>query len=53
MLAVCSDQDDSNNYEAFSLEVACKVIGDTPQADGIMLLREGCWFFQGVLPLFP
>jgi len=42
VLAVCSDQDDSNDYEAFLLEVACKVIGDTPQVDGIMVLREGC-----------
>ena len=41
VLAVCSDKDDSNDYEAFSLDVACKVIGDTPQADGIMVIREG------------
>ena len=41
VLAVCSDQDDSEDCEAFSLEVACEVIGDTPQADGIMVLREG------------
>ena len=41
VLAVCLDQDDSKDCEAFSLEVACKVIGDTPQADGIMVLWEG------------
>ena len=41
VLAACSDQDNSNDYEAFLLEVACKVIGDTPQADGIMVIREG------------
>ena len=53
VLAVCLDQDDSNGCEAFLLEVACKVIRDTPQADGIMVLREGGWVFQGVLALFP
>ena len=41
VLAACSDQDNSDDYEAFLLEVACKVIGDTPQADGIMVIREG------------
>ena len=41
VLAVSSDQDDSDDCEAFSLEVACEVIGDTPQADGIMVIREG------------
>ena len=41
MLAACSDQDNSNDYEAFLLEVACKVIGDIPQADGSMVIREG------------
>ncbi len=41
VLAVCSDRDDSNDYEAKSLEVACEVIGDSPQADGIIVLREG------------
>jgi hypothetical protein len=41
VLAVCSDQDDSEDCEAFSLEVACEVIGDTPQADGIIVIREG------------
>ena len=41
VLAVCSDQDDSDDCEAFSLEVACKVIGDTPQADETMVIWEG------------
>ena len=41
MLAVCLDQDDSEDCEAFSLEVACEVRGDTPQADGIIVIREG------------
>lgn len=41
VLAICSDnQDNSDDCEAFSLEVACEVIGDTPQADGIMVIRE-------------
>ncbi len=41
MLAVCLDQNDNKDCEAFSLDVACEVIGDTPQADGIMVIREG------------
>jgi len=41
VLAVSLDQDDSDDCEAFSLEVACKVIGDTPHADGIVVIREG------------
>ena len=45
VLAVSSDQDtgdDNNNeYEAFLLEVACEVIGDTPQSDGIIVVHEG------------
>ena len=40
VLAASSDQDDSDDYEAFSLEVSCEVIGDTPQADGIMVIRR-------------
>ena len=46
VLAVCSDldqddneDDDNDNWEAFSLEVACDVIGDTPQAEGIVIVR--------------
>ena len=38
---LASDNDDSEDCEAFSLEVACEVIGDTPQADGIIVIREG------------
>ena len=38
---LASDNDDSEDCEAFSLEVACKVIGDTPQANGIIVIREG------------
>jgi hypothetical protein len=38
---LASDNDDSEDCEAFSLEVACEVIGDTPQADGIRVIREG------------
>ena len=30
-----------NEYEAFLLEVACEVIGDTPQSDGIIVVHEG------------
>jgi hypothetical protein len=41
VLAVCSHQQDNEDCEAFSLEAACELIGDTPQADGIMVLRGG------------
>ena len=42
VLAVSSDQqDDSDDCEAFSLEIACELIGDTPQANGIMVIRQG------------
>jgi hypothetical protein len=38
VLALSSEDEDC---EAFSLELACEVIGDTPQANGIMVIREG------------
>ncbi len=38
---LASDNDDSEDCEAFSLEVACEVIGDTPQVDGIRVICEG------------
>ncbi len=44
VLAVSSEQDtDDNNdeYKAFLLEVARKVIGDTPQNDGVIVIWEG------------
>ena len=42
VLGVSSDQqDDSDDCEAFSLEIACELIGDTPQANGIMVIRQG------------
>ena len=37
---LASDNDDSEDCEAFSLEVACEVIGDTPQADGVIVIHE-------------
>ena len=45
VLAVSTEQntdDDDAEYDAFLLEVACKVIGDTPQSDVIIVIcREG------------
>ena len=44
MLAVSSEQDTNDNndeYKAFLLEVARKVIGDTPQNDGVIVIWEG------------
>ena len=43
VLAVSAEQntdDDDAEYDAFSLEVACEVIGDTPQSDGIIVIRQ-------------
>ena len=34
LVAVCADDDDDKN-EAFSLEIACELIAETPQKDGI------------------
>ncbi len=39
LVAVCADDDDVKN-EAFSLEIACELIVETPQKDGIQLVRQ-------------
>ncbi len=45
VLAVSAEQEqntdnDNAEYDSFSLEVACEVIGDTPQSDGIIVIRQ-------------
>jgi hypothetical protein len=43
VLGVSAEQntdDDDAEYDAFSLEVTCEVIGDTPQSDGIIVIRH-------------
>jgi hypothetical protein len=39
LVAVCADDDDDKN-EAFSLEIACELIEETPQKDGIQVVRQ-------------
>ena len=41
---MCADgnEEDGNveNNEAFSLEIACELIGHTPQKDGVQVIQE-------------
>ncbi len=37
LVAVCAD-DDEDKKEAFSLEIACELIAETPQKDGIQVV---------------
>ncbi len=39
LVAVCADDDDDKN-EAFSLEIACELIAETPQRDGIQVVHQ-------------
>ncbi len=39
LVAVCADDDDDEN-EAFSLEIACELIAETPQKDGIQVVLQ-------------
>ncbi len=38
LVGVCADDED--NTEAFSLEIACELIGDTPQKDGVQVIQQ-------------
>jgi hypothetical protein len=38
LVGVCADDEDNN--EAFSLEIACELIGDTPQKDGVQVIHQ-------------
>ncbi len=41
LVAVCADDDDDDDEnEAFSLEIACELIAETPQKDGIQVVRQ-------------
>jgi hypothetical protein len=37
LVGVCADGEDNN--EAFSLEIACELIGETEQRDGIQVVH--------------
>jgi hypothetical protein len=39
LVAVCADDDDDKN-EAFSLEIACELIVETPKKDGIQVVHQ-------------
>jgi hypothetical protein len=38
LVGVCADDEDNN--EAFTLEVACELIGETPQWDGVQVIHQ-------------
>ncbi len=38
LVDVCADDEDNN--EAFSLEIECGLIGDTPQKDGVQVIHQ-------------
>ncbi len=40
LVAVCAADDDDDKNEAFSLEIACELIAETPQKDGIQVVRQ-------------
>jgi hypothetical protein len=52
LVGVCADDEDDN--EAFSLEIACELIGETPQRNGVQVIhqtrRNRTWVFWGVEP---
>ncbi len=38
LVGVCADDEDNN--EAFSLEIACELIGETPQRNGVQVIHQ-------------
>jgi hypothetical protein len=38
LVGVCADDEDKN--EAFTLEIACELIGETPQRDGVQMIHQ-------------
>ncbi len=38
LVGVCADDEDDN--EAFTLEIACELIGETPQRDGVQVIHQ-------------
>jgi hypothetical protein len=38
LVCVCADNDDNN--EAFIVEIACDVVGETPQRDGVQVIHK-------------
>ncbi len=38
LVGVCADDEDNN--EVFTLEIACKLIGETPQRDGVQVIHQ-------------
>jgi hypothetical protein len=38
LVGVCADDEDNN--EAFTLEIACELIGENPQRDGVQVIHQ-------------
>jgi hypothetical protein len=38
LVGICADNEDNN--EAFTLEIACELIGETPQRNGVQLFHQ-------------
>jgi hypothetical protein len=38
LVGVCADDEDSN--ETFTLEIACELIGETTQRDGVQVIHQ-------------
>jgi hypothetical protein len=38
LVGVCAD--DEHNNEAFTLDIACELIGETPQRDGVQVIHQ-------------
>jgi hypothetical protein len=38
LVGVCADDEDNN--EAFTLEIACELIKETPQKDGVQMIHQ-------------
>jgi hypothetical protein len=38
LVGVCAGDEDNN--EAFTLEIACELIGETPQRDGVQVIHQ-------------
>ncbi len=43
LVAVCAADDDDDKNKAFSLEIACELIAETPQKDGIQVVCVCFW----------
>ena len=40
MIGECADDPDNVQTEAFTLEIACQLIGETKQEEGILVIKQ-------------